>query len=626
MRDKRQLWTPDIYADLPLPRQTKSIRVLDLQKSQFGLRDEPLVGTLRVISLGPDRPPFNALSYVWGAPSNPVDTLDCGSQQIEITRNCRDALRRLWEVHGAITIWVDAICINQTDNLEKEYQIPIMRDVYTWAKTVYIWLGESTFESMKIMDCLSHAAGVNYLPMNSDSLSKDPQSLYERVRFALMCLPPYTTIRFLGIKWRRFRSLWSPGLHYSHLATFLELPRFSRVWTFQEAVLACDAVVLCGSKSLRWDQVIRGFELLSHNLPEEHQDVASSGGRDTIVYYGNINLIPEIEGSIQSTLIPMFQRFQQLLNLWMMVQRPSGKLCTEGNLDTRPPTQSFADYQKPLIKIHSQLLWQRTLPQRACSVIMAYSPFLLISWAVSIYYFVRGTWGRYVPAVIIILMAAPFFWFLIMKSTIPSAGIFESHRENDAQKTTDALTEAILLCLKQRSAWDAKDRCFGLYGILQTLDLPLSKPDYTKSCGQIYDETFCALLKWQPSSILLLLDARKRRPDTDDMASTPSWVPNFHAINPDLTILANYFLYEPRRRLNATKNFPPPDPSPLPPPPSKPSTSAAYSTTLSPSAPLSPPKSHPNPPSNLSPPPTVQYPTSQPGSKIFLVAEILQHP
>jgi hypothetical protein len=37
---------------------------------------------------------------------------------------------------------VDAICINQNDNKEKQHQIAIMADIYGRAETAIMWLGE----------------------------------------------------------------------------------------------------------------------------------------------------------------------------------------------------------------------------------------------------------------------------------------------------------------------------------------------------------------------------------------------------------------------------------------------------------------------------------------------------
>ncbi|OAL53533.1 heterokaryon incompatibility, partial [Pyrenochaeta sp. DS3sAY3a] len=97
---------------------------------------------LREISL--DSPePFDALSYVWENDSSALNTGIPSSKQLEISKSCYIALQNLRDHHRVRTIWVDAICIDQTNNSEKNMQIPLMKEIYGKARKVYIWLGES---------------------------------------------------------------------------------------------------------------------------------------------------------------------------------------------------------------------------------------------------------------------------------------------------------------------------------------------------------------------------------------------------------------------------------------------------------------------------------------------------
>jgi hypothetical protein len=48
-------------------------------------------------------------------------------------------------------LWVDALCINQSDPLEKAKQIPLMSRIYEQANSVIIWLGEPTKYSSEAM-------------------------------------------------------------------------------------------------------------------------------------------------------------------------------------------------------------------------------------------------------------------------------------------------------------------------------------------------------------------------------------------------------------------------------------------------------------------------------------------
>ena len=70
------------------------------------------------------KPKFKALSYVWGDQSLKVPIL-LDSKRYYVTRNCYGALLRLREL-GEKIVWIDAICIDQTNNDEKASQIPQM--------------------------------------------------------------------------------------------------------------------------------------------------------------------------------------------------------------------------------------------------------------------------------------------------------------------------------------------------------------------------------------------------------------------------------------------------------------------------------------------------------------------
>lgn len=117
------------------------IRVIDLPK--FDEADEwvshgYIWGHLRVARLD-DEPRYAALSYAWGKEEKPPQHwFMCGPSrcsspwtQVPITANCWSALRNLPRMHGKMTIWVDAICIDQHNEVEKLDQIPRMGRVYS---------------------------------------------------------------------------------------------------------------------------------------------------------------------------------------------------------------------------------------------------------------------------------------------------------------------------------------------------------------------------------------------------------------------------------------------------------------------------------------------------------------
>jgi hypothetical protein len=58
-----------------------------------------------------------------------------------VTRNLEAPLRHLRYENVSRRLWIDAICINQRDDIEKGYQIQQMQHVYRHARPVIISLG-----------------------------------------------------------------------------------------------------------------------------------------------------------------------------------------------------------------------------------------------------------------------------------------------------------------------------------------------------------------------------------------------------------------------------------------------------------------------------------------------------
>jgi hypothetical protein len=40
-------------------------------------------------------------------------------------------------------LWIDLVCINQADNVEKASQVQMMKDIFSMAVRVVIWLGDA---------------------------------------------------------------------------------------------------------------------------------------------------------------------------------------------------------------------------------------------------------------------------------------------------------------------------------------------------------------------------------------------------------------------------------------------------------------------------------------------------
>ncbi|EAT82438.1 hypothetical protein SNOG_10103 [Parastagonospora nodorum SN15] len=149
------------YQYAPLDRESDTIRLLRLLPSEVDkaeIRVELLEYDLRHSQQSlhsyeafsyflrhsqQSRHSYEALSYVWGGLETTQSIL-IGDEELRITSNLHAALLRLRDVTFPRILWVDAVCINQSDDPEKELQIQSMAMIYGFAKRTIVWLGEET--------------------------------------------------------------------------------------------------------------------------------------------------------------------------------------------------------------------------------------------------------------------------------------------------------------------------------------------------------------------------------------------------------------------------------------------------------------------------------------------------
>ncbi|KAI9146935.1 hypothetical protein HJFPF1_12964 [Paramyrothecium foliicola] len=79
---------------------------------------------------------YTALSYVWGSTENPEYIFLNGRNKVPVTRNLFEALQTLRLPKKGRRLWIDAICINQQDPIEKESQVRLMQRIYRQADSV----------------------------------------------------------------------------------------------------------------------------------------------------------------------------------------------------------------------------------------------------------------------------------------------------------------------------------------------------------------------------------------------------------------------------------------------------------------------------------------------------------
>lgn len=122
-----------------LDSASKEIRLLVIEP---GPKSSTISCSLLHTSVTAEAPTkYEAASYCWGDPTNPKTILLEG-HKIEITSNAEAALRNFRRADKARIVWLDAICINQQDLVERGAQVAIMKDIYVSATRTLVWLGE----------------------------------------------------------------------------------------------------------------------------------------------------------------------------------------------------------------------------------------------------------------------------------------------------------------------------------------------------------------------------------------------------------------------------------------------------------------------------------------------------
>jgi hypothetical protein len=147
-----------------------------------GLRDQPIVGSLvlydlndtgKVTSWNPlGEAGYTALSYVWGGVEESFEiVLRAGSSQfcLSIGRNLHDFLKHYRSPINSQRLWIDAVCINQSDHSESGAQVQLMERIYKEADIVCVWLGCETNERVPILEQLiKQAASESFVMQNAD--------------------------------------------------------------------------------------------------------------------------------------------------------------------------------------------------------------------------------------------------------------------------------------------------------------------------------------------------------------------------------------------------------------------------------------------------------------------------
>ncbi|KAI0128624.1 heterokaryon incompatibility protein-domain-containing protein [Xylariales sp. AK1849] len=198
------------------PLSNSGIRVLILEPGSWA---DPLKASLKEKNLQDTMTPYEALSYAWGTFSLSSNKgIRIQDSIMPITSNLDEALRSLRSEQSQRVIWVDFVCINQSNLQERVHQVRMMGDIYRQAEKVIVWLGMPTFASELGMKTLTFFAGNEDLTKGSPWEADAPKNIVAAIN------------------------------------DIFERPYFERIWVVQEGALARKTDLCVGQLIVSWDQ------------------------------------------------------------------------------------------------------------------------------------------------------------------------------------------------------------------------------------------------------------------------------------------------------------------------------------------------------------------------------------
>lgn len=218
------------YPPLAKDNNDGSTRLLQLLPGATG---EPIKGSIVNVNLC-DNPGYEALSYCWGDTANTI-RIYIGKEYIDVTRNLHDALVKLRDKGDPRTLWIDTICINQYNVLERSQQVGIMGQIYKQAKKTLVWLGLETANTARAFELIPYL-----LAIFEEAFQGKPRP----VRLDLRILSHPSILRV----YEQVR-LFEPFIQLE------QRPYFLRIWIIQEIALSSNSVSLFwGQYCLSWEE------------------------------------------------------------------------------------------------------------------------------------------------------------------------------------------------------------------------------------------------------------------------------------------------------------------------------------------------------------------------------------
>lgn len=227
-----------VFSHEPLPDLPRHIRLLEILQGDFG---QHVICALSTWGFD-NAPPYVAISYTWGDPNSTTD-ITVNERRMLVRKNCEYALQQVF--HNTKSqqqyVWLDAICIDQSNIRERGHQVAFMGELYKRSSQVFACVGphENDSEQLVLMckkkeGLLKHIySWIRGIESTGGNKSWEPQPFLDRDKRSV-----FRAIFAMSISTRRRLA--------RAFKAFTNRSYFTRVWVLQELQMGRSVTYVCG--------------------------------------------------------------------------------------------------------------------------------------------------------------------------------------------------------------------------------------------------------------------------------------------------------------------------------------------------------------------------------------------
>lgn len=219
--------------------------------------------SIKIVSLH-DNPEYTALSYTWGDPSPASlltvkedinDSVNNSEVVLHITKSVEIALQHLRDSTSIVALWIDQLCINQNNMVEKSSQVQLMKAIYEGAKDVIVWLGPAVDESDHLIGILTKIG----TKASEAGIFQPNMSVTERTKAFGVSYSELTKLNSLGPDFT---------IPMESLRSFLDRPWWTRIWVVQELSVARSVAFACGAQQISYEHLRNALYFCAIYIPK----------------------------------------------------------------------------------------------------------------------------------------------------------------------------------------------------------------------------------------------------------------------------------------------------------------------------------------------------------------------